>query len=158
MLKFTSLLLIASILATAADTGNAHKVKYSGGSLSTFKNGDDLKLFIDDTNVRIEKKKTVASIPVASITEISYGQEVHRRIGTAAAVGVLTLGVGALIAFSKSKKHYVGVLWDDVDSGKRGGIVLQSDKDEYRGLLAGLEGVTGKKAIDADAEAAKEKE
>jgi hypothetical protein len=28
---------------------------------------------------------------------------------------------------------------------------MQCDKNEYRGILAGLEGVTGKTAIDSDA-------
>jgi hypothetical protein len=28
---------------------------------------------------------------------------------------------------------------------------MQCDKSEYRGVLAGLEGITGKKAVDSDA-------
>jgi hypothetical protein len=61
---------------------------------------------------------------------------------------VVSLGIGALVAFSKSKKHYVGLTWDD--SGNKGGLVVQADKDEYRGLIAALEGVSGKKAVDTD--------
>ncbi len=80
--------------------------------------------------------------------ESSYGQDVHRRIGTAVAVGVFTLGVGALIALSKSKKHYIGLIWADGD--KKGGLALQCDKNDYRGILAGLEGVSGKKAVDSE--------
>lgn len=37
------------------------------------------------------------------------------------------------------------------DGGKKGGIAFQSDKSNYRGLLAGLEGITGKKVVDSDA-------
>jgi hypothetical protein len=70
------------------------------------------------------------------------------RIGTAVAVGVFTLGVGALIALSKSKKHYIGLIWADGD--KKGGLALQCDKNDYRGILAGLEGVSGKKAVDSE--------
>jgi hypothetical protein len=44
---------------------------------------------------------------------------------------------------SKSKKHYIGLTWDD--AGKKGVIAFQADKSDYRGLLAGLEGITGKK-------------
>jgi hypothetical protein len=135
----------------AAERQVGYDVKYSGGSLPTVKGGDDLKLFVGDT-VRLTKKKgDELSVPASSITELSYGQEVHRRIGTAAGVAVVTLGVGALIAFSKSKKHYIGVTWDD--SGKKGGIALQADKNEYRGILTALEGVTGKKAVDTDEDA-----
>ncbi len=106
-------------------------------------------MYVDGQNVRLRSGKTgFIYIPTASITEVSYGQEVHRRIGTAAGLAVVSLGIGALVAFSKSKKHYVGLTWDD--SGNKGGLVVQADKDEYRGLIAALEGVSGKKAVDTD--------
>ena len=88
-------------------------------------------------------------IPTAAITEVSYGQEVHHRIGTAVGLAVVSLGIGALVAFSKSKKHFVGLTWDD--AGNKGGLAVQADKNEYRGLILALEGVTGKKAVDTDA-------
>jgi len=107
-----------------------------------------LKMYIEPTQVRFVKdKKDVLTIPASAVTEISYGQDVHRRIGTAVAVGLFTLGVGALIALSKSKKHFVGLVWADGD--KKGGLAMQCDKSEYRGILAGLEGITGKKAVDS---------
>jgi hypothetical protein len=82
------------------------------------------------------------------VTEISYGQDVHRRVGTAVAVGVFTLGVGALTALSKSKKHFVGMTWANGD--QKGGLAMQCDKGDYRGILAGLEGITGKKAVNSE--------
>jgi hypothetical protein len=87
-------------------------------------------------------------IPATAVTEISYGQDVHRRVGAAIGVAVVSLGIGALLALSKSKKHFVGITWDN--SGQKGGIAFQADKSDYRGLLAGLEGITGKKAVDSD--------
>ena len=140
-------------VSIAAESQASYTVKYSGGSLPTVKGGEDLKLFIDQDRIRLNKNKTESiSIPPSNaVTEISYGQEVHRRIGTAAGLAVVSLGIGALVAFSKSKKHYVGIVWDGGD-GKKGGVVLQADKNEYRGLIAGLEGVSGKKAIDTDAQ------
>jgi hypothetical protein len=86
-------------------------------------------------------------IPAAANTEISYGQDVHRRVGTAVAVGIFTLGAGALVALSKSKKHFIGLTWSNGD--QKGGLAMQCDKNEYRGILAGLEGITGKKAVDS---------
>jgi hypothetical protein len=86
-------------------------------------------------------------IPAKSITEVSYGQDVHRRVGTAVAVGIFTLGLGALTALSKSKKHFVGLTWANGD--KKGGFAMQCDKGEYRGILAGIEGISGKKAVDS---------
>jgi hypothetical protein len=53
------------------------------------------------------------------------------------------------MALSKSKKHFVGLTWDD--GGHKGGIAFQADKNEYRGIIAGLEGITGKKAVNSDA-------
>jgi hypothetical protein len=132
-----------------ASLANEYKVTYSGGSLSEFKNTGSARLSFSHAGLTLTKdKEAILQIPISSITEISYGQEVHRRIGTAAALAAVSLGVGAIVAFSKSKKHYVGVTWDD--SGNKGGMILQADKDEYRGILTGLEGLTGKKAVDAD--------
>ena len=45
--------------------------------------------------------------------------------------------------------HFVGITWADGD--KKGGFVMQCDKDDYRGVLLGLGGVTGKRAVDSDA-------
>jgi hypothetical protein len=33
----------------------------------------------------------------------------------------------------------------------KGGVAMQCDKNDYRGVLAGLEGVTGKKAVNSEA-------
>ncbi len=129
---------------------NSYKVTYDGGSLPDTKSGTGLKLYIESNQVRLAKDKAdVATIPASAITEVSYGQDVHRRVGTAVAVGVFTLGLGALTALSKSKKHFVGITWADGD--KKGGLAMQCDKNDYRGILAGLEGVSGKKAVDSEA-------
>ena len=94
-----------------------------------------MKLFIEGNQIRFVKDKNeLVAIPAASVTEISYGQDVHRRVGTAVAVGVFTLGLGALTALSKSKKHFIGLTW--VDGEKKGGLAMQCDKNDYRGILA----------------------
>ncbi len=132
----------------AADSG--YKVVYDGGSIPDTKAGVTLHLHIDADQIRFVKDKGDPTlIPAAAVTEISYGQDVHRRVGAAIGLAVFTLGLGALLAMSKSKKHFVGLTWKDGD--KKGGLAMQCDKNEYRGILAGLEGVTGKKAVDSDA-------
>ena len=142
------LCMIFPVSALAGD--NSYKIAYDGGSIPNLKAGTDLKLYLDGNNIRIVKDKTeITVIPVSAITEISYGQDVHRRVGAAIGLAVFSLGLGALLALSKSKKHFVGLTWDD--GGKKGGCAFQADKNDYRGLLAGLEGVTGKKAVDSDA-------
>jgi hypothetical protein len=134
----------------AVEKGNVYEIKYDGGSIPDAKAGTDMKLYMDPEKIRIMKdKREVIVIPAASVTELSYGQDVHRRVGAAIGLAVVSLGVGALMALTKSKKHFVGITWDD--AGKKGGIAFQADKSDYRGLLAGLEGITGKKAVDSDA-------
>jgi len=140
------LCVVIPISLIAADTG--YKVKYDGGSLPDAKSGSDMKLYVAEKQIRfVPEKGEAVIVPASAITEISYGQDVHRRVGAAVGIGIVTLGVGALMALSKSKKHFVGVTWADGD--KKGGLAMQCDKNEYRGILAGLEGVTGKKAVDS---------
>ncbi len=143
-------LFLCILFPTCAFAGeNSYKIVYDGGSLSNSKAGTDMKLLIEGTNIKVmDKKAEITTIPAASITEISYGQDVHRRIGAAIGVAVISLGIGALLALTKSKKHYVGLTWDN--NGQKGGFAFQADKNDYRGLLAGLEGVTGKKAVNSD--------
>jgi hypothetical protein len=143
-----ALCLAVPFFALAGD--GSYKITYDGGSVQGLKPGNDMKLFIDGNQIRIIRDKNEAVvIPTAAITEISYGQDVHRRVGAAIGLAVVSLGIGALMALSKSKKHFVGLTWDD--AGKKGGIAFQADKNDYRGLLAGLEGITGKKAVNSDA-------
>ncbi len=143
------LCLMIPLSAFAADN-NTYKVTYDGGSLASIKSGTNVRLGIEPKTVKIvHDKEEIIAVPADSITEITYGQDVHRRIGTAIGLAVVSLGVGALMALSKSKKHFIGLTWANGD--QKGGLAMQCDKNEYRGILAALEGITGKKAVDSDA-------
>jgi hypothetical protein len=100
------LLLPLSALADSA----GYKVTYDGGS-PTAKVGSSLYLYIDSGLIRLAEQKgsVVATIPAATVTEISYGQDVHRRVGTTIGLAIVSLGIGALMLLSKSKKHFVGI-------------------------------------------------
>jgi hypothetical protein len=144
----TVLCILVPTMVIAGD--NSYKVTYDGGSVPDIKAGAGLKLYIETNQIRFTREKTdVITIPASAVTEISYGQDVHRRVGAAIGLATVTLGLGALMALTKSKKHFVGLTWADGD--KKGGFAMQCDKNEYRGILAGLEGVTGKKAVDSAA-------
>ena len=150
MNKLIAILLCLAMPLMVFAGDNGYKVKYDGGSIPDAKAGTDMKFIIDSGQVRLVRDKgEVITISASAITEISYGQDVHRRIGAAIGLAVISLGIGALMALTKSKKHFVGLTWADGD--KKGGFAMQCDKNDYRGLLAGLEGVTGKKAVDSDA-------
>jgi hypothetical protein len=137
------------IATFAADAQNGFKVAYDGGTLSDVKTGAALKLVVSTSNIVFVKEKSeIITIPASAITEVSYGQDVHRRVGAAIGLAVVSLGIGGLMALTKSKKHYVGLTWADGD--KKGGLAMQCDKNDYRGVLAALEGVTGKKAVNSD--------
>ena len=142
------LCLLLSVSSLAAKDGFG--VKYDGGSIPNLKAGADIRINPAGTAITLTKgNEDLISIPAASITEISYGQDVHRRIGAAIGLAVISLGIGALMALTKSKKHFIGLTWATGDV--KGGFAMQCDKNDYRGLLAALEGLTGKKAVDSDA-------
>ena len=150
MKRLLAIALSLSLSAALFAGDNSYKVTYDGGSLTNAKSGSEMKLYIDPKEVRFVKdKEELVTISATSITEISYGQDVHRRVGAAIGLAVVSLGIGALMALTKSKKHFVGLTW--ADGEKKGGLAMQCDKNEYRGILAGLEGITGKKAVDSEA-------
>jgi hypothetical protein len=150
-LKFVATMLsfLISVSGLAAkDVGFA--VKYDGGTITDLKSGTDIRINPAGTTITISKGNAdLLSIPAASITEISYGQDVHRRVGAAVGLAVVSFGIGALMALTKSKKHFIGLTWATGDV--KGGFAMQADKNDYRGLLAALEGLTGKKAVDSEA-------
>jgi hypothetical protein len=144
------LCLLFPVAAFAADNDNSYKVIYDGGSLQHVKAGTDVRIIVDPAQFRIMRGKAeqLVAVPAAAITEISYGQDVHRRVGAAIGLAVFSLGLGALMLLSKSKKHYVGLTWANGDL--KGGFAMQCDKNDYRGVLTALEGISGKKAVDSD--------
>jgi hypothetical protein len=49
--------------------------------------------------------------------------------------------------------EHEGLIRADTDllrKDRKGGLTLQCDRNDYRGILAGLEGVAGKKAVDSE--------
>lgn len=150
LVSFCLLLALLIYPPSALASGDGYPVRYDGGSLAGLKSGTKAILRIDGDHIVIAiKNSPVATIPASSVSEISYGQDVHRRVGAAIGMAIVSFGIGALMALTKSKKHYIGLTWADGTS--KGGIAIQVDKNDYRGILAGLEGITGKKAVDTDA-------
>src|SRR3954465_8698031 len=102
-MKQLATLFLCVSLCLPAFAADGYTVKYDGGSLQDVKSGSSLKLFIEGDKVRFAQNgKDIVIVPASSITDISYGQDVHRRVGSAVAIGAFTLGVGAPMALSKS--------------------------------------------------------
>jgi hypothetical protein len=172
--KNVAAILILSIIAIGLPLGTAAEsprqgftVENAGGTLAA-KDGQTLRLNVTSDLIQIFGVKIVEEYDVTGgpprihkseellmqfdpkrVTGITYGSDSHHRIGTGVAVGFVSLGAGLIVACTKSKKHYIGLTWDD--NGNKGGMALRVDKKEYRGILAALEGVTGKKYVDTDA-------
>ena len=90
-------LLAPGPMAFAGD--NSYKVAYDGGSLPDIKSGTGVRMYIDSNVIRLMKDNTqLLTIPASAITEISYGQDVHRRVGAAIGLAVVSFGIGALMA------------------------------------------------------------
>jgi len=142
-----ALCLLVPLAVLSSESGYA--VKYDGGSLGDIKTGTELRLLMTGNEIHLmHNQEVVKVIPASAVTEISYGQDVHRRVGAAIGLAVVSFGIGALMALTKSKKNFVGLTWAVGDM--KGGFAVQCDKNDYRGILTGLEGITGKKAVNSE--------
>ncbi len=96
------------------------------------------KLIVDASHIRFvkgNKKEEYFSIPSKAVKEIFYSRVSGRRIGAA-------IIVSPLLLFSKGKKHYLILSFND---GKDlvGAVEFKLHKSNYRGVLRGIEEVTG---------------
>jgi hypothetical protein len=90
--------------AVEAKDDGGYNVVYDGGSIPGLKAGAKLRVYIESNEIRITENKTLITTLVPStIQDISYGQDVHRRIGAAIGLAVISFGIGGLMALTKSK-------------------------------------------------------
>lgn len=137
-----AIILVYSTVAYAQ--GNSwNKVRYNGGTLQTKVNPKDWdnKLTVTSDVITFNLKDgQKIEIPAKDVTGLSYGQEAHRRVGTMIALGILVSPVALFGLFHKTRLHFIGVEY--TTGGKKGGLLLQGDKDNYRAILVALEGAT----------------
>lgn len=152
MKKLFALCLFAAILCNASDSG--FKVAYIGGSISDLKSGASLRLVVESGQIRLVKdKKDVISIPSPSVTDITLGRDSAPNTAqrTASIFGRALTGGHSDTVPVEVRNYYISLTWND--HGNRGGVSFHVNASDYRGILAGLEGVTGKKATDPEAPA-----
>jgi hypothetical protein len=135
---------------TKVPQGTAFPMKYEGGSVQ-MRQHDILKVYVSPQTITMVQGKSVTEVPTSAVTEISYGSDVHRRVGPAIGVAAVTFGIGAMMLLVKTKKHYVGLVWNEPGTDRKGGVMFKVGKGDYRGFITALEGVTGKTAVDTDA-------
>jgi hypothetical protein len=129
---FSAILLCST--AAHAQGNSWDKVRYNGGTLQTKvdpKDWDNHLTVAPDLITLMLKDGQKVTIPTKDVTRLSYGQEAHRRVGEM----FVLFGL-----FHKSRLHYIGVEY--TASGKKGALLLQGDKDDYREVLLALETAT----------------
>jgi len=132
----------ASLAAVDGSLRNlGYKVTYYGGAIPFIKTGASLVLFMEGSQIRLTSdKKSILTIPVSSISEISYGHVSYQRTGDVI--------MGPLGLRNKPQKHLVSLTWSD--GNLKGGLVIECGKNDYRGILISLESVSGKKETNSD--------
>ncbi len=115
--------------------------KYAGGSIS-FNRDEKVTIRIKGETITLVTKSATYDIPAIRVMGVSYGQEVRKRTAEGIAGGAAIPGLGGIIGNTKSTAHYIEIVWDLPPSG---GVALRVDKNDYRGLIAALEGATGLK-------------
>jgi hypothetical protein len=150
--------LISQSLFAGLDSKKApsKKAPYVGGTVSAIPNSTEAVLNLTDASKMDFKWKTGDwQIPYSSVTSLEYGQHAGRRVGATVALGVTTLGIGALpVLFSKKRPHYLTIAYTDSD-GKAQAAIFELGKDAITTSLTVLETRTGKKLDYEDEEARK---
>jgi hypothetical protein len=133
----------------------AGRVSYVGGTIDSLNAGDGGAIFTADgqvLTVKIHQKNT--EIPYDRINLVEYGQNAHRRVGTAIAAYALLGPAGTLVLLSKSRHHFVTIGFRDPDNRQQA-MILRVDKKKVRAVLASLEARTGLRVQYQDDEARK---
>lgn len=141
-----ALCLLLIIQTVVLPQANVLNVRYLAGSLQTKIDKDDWhnNLVILSDEIRVELKDgQKLSVDPKSVTSISYGREATRHVARWVALGILVTPIAALGLFNENVKHYVSIEYETAE-GKKGGLLIQAHKNNYRNVLALLRGATGK--------------
>ena len=135
---------VAGLAGEAKKARFTYPVTYEGGNLAL--NHNRITASIESDEVVLAQRRQRIAVPVRDITEISCGSQVHRRVGAAVLNAIPGLHLG------ETETYYIGVAWADGRNGSSGAakteVLFRVSGRDYRQLLASLEQMTGKKAVD----------
>ena len=144
------LAMVSPGLVLARESKNAaaanYPANYEGGTLPF--GHSKVKATLGANEVILVQHGRRIAVPASSITEIACATGIHRRLGAA------VLGVVPYMHLGETENHYVGVTW--MNSAAAGAktpkveVLFRLNKGEYGAFLAGLERLTGKKAVDTN--------
>jgi hypothetical protein len=103
-------LILAVSVAQSPAAVRGDRAAYIGGTAS-LKQGLQGKLDLGSPSELVfSADESTLKIPYRQVTSLEFGQKIGRRVGATIALGVTTLGIGALpVLFSKKKHHYLTV-------------------------------------------------
>jgi hypothetical protein len=143
IVAFCFLLLIQTAALAQA---SRFKVRYLAGSVETRTDKDDwrnnLVILSDEIRVELRDGQRISVDPKA-VMSISYGREATRHVARWVALGILVHPIAAVGLLNENVKHFVSIENETAD-GKKGGLLVQAHKNNYRNVLAHLRGATGK--------------
>jgi hypothetical protein len=141
-------LLLCLLLCLMAMHAADSKVEFIGGTVPSFKAGQDGRLALDQADRMVfGLKQNQVIIRYNQIHSIEYGQKVDRRY-------VEAILLSPMFLLSKKRDHYLTVHYRD-EKGYDQVIVLRLPKSSVRPTLASLEARTGLKVKVQDDEARK---
>ncbi len=135
-----SLVLSSAGFGDAKSGGRVFPLTYEGGTLP-LKQNHGVRAVLAGHQLMFVQHGSQFVAPVSKIRGISYATDVHRRFGAA------VLGLVPVADLDRVEECYVGVSWTD-DSGKRMEALFRVKPGDCRALVAALEALTGKPAVD----------
>ena len=135
-------ILFAGLAAAEEDTFRHVQVPSSQGEL---KNGS---LTFNDINRQLIVRTSdgrLLSVPYGQIDKISYEYTKKRRFKQGASIAMLSPGTGIIVAFTKSKNHWLEI--DFHDENALGALVLKLDKRDYKRVCDATKAHTGKDVL-----------
>ncbi len=139
IILFVFIVSVFSVPLLAGSAKNQFKVKVSGGTTSALA-GHHMEITIDSDSIKAIDKTACAVAVNSSNGDCPVGSPdvISAQFSPSAVIEVVA-GQAA---------HFVGVSWNS--NGQRDTLTFETDKKEYPLIVALLEEVAGKKAINAD--------
>jgi hypothetical protein len=139
------LCVVLLFLSVTAYGSTFHDIRYNGGTLQSKVDpkdwGNTLTVTSEEISLDLKDGQSLKIDP-KQVTGLSYGQEAHRRVGTMIALAILVAPIALFGLLHKTRLHFIGIEYTTED-GKKGGVLIQAHKDNYRGVLEALRGATG---------------
>lgn len=145
ILKRLLAVILCFAIVTCAQNRIFDKVRYDGGSISTYGKPDDweAKLTVSaEAIIVVLKTGESVTIPPKQVIALSYGHEVFRHVKPVNGLVVISVSSRDRFAIHGTTLHYIGISYRDKD-GKDQGLVLQRNGSNFRSIIVALQGVTG---------------